>query len=237
VNRSSSTGRLTAGVLDVVLDPHYRAARNPVVYCHGGSADALQAAGVGLAAIPGVLAALTRALFTIAAPTLGVAHWGNPAARARIADAVAWLEANRAVAGPAILVGTSMGAAAALNYAADNPGDVAAVVGIIPAVDLQAVRVADTGGARAGRDAAYGVAYPAALPAGANPAARVAELDVPVLLCTASDDAISVNAGTFAAAIGAELVDVGALGHDNDAVAAVDPEAVAAFVNAATLLG
>lgn len=232
MNRSLSTGRFTAALSDIVQDPHWRVTRPLAVYCHGGTADATQAAGIGLAAVPGILAPITRMLHPVVAPSLGSAHWGNATARTRIGDAITWGTANRNVAGPVVLVGTSMGVTAALNYAADNPGAVACVVGIIPAIDLQAIRVADTNGARAGIDTAYGVVYPAALPTGSNPAARTAELDIPIQLWTASDDAVSANAPAFATATGAVVNDVGALGHDNDAVAAVDPNIVAAFIAA-----
>lgn len=221
MNQSVGYARITAAQPDVRWEPHWRVARNPVIYCHGGAADGTQAAGVGLADVPPILSEVTSHLFAITSPTLGVAHWGNQAARDRITDAIAWHEANWASTGPAVLIGTSMGATAALNYAADNPGDVACVIGLIPAIDLQAIRVADTGGARAAIDTAYGVTYPAALPAGSDPAARTLELDLPIWLATASDDAVSVNAATFATATGATHVDVGALGHDNDAIAAV----------------
>lgn len=230
MNRSLAPSRFTAALPGIVQDPHWQVTRNPVVYCHGGSADCTQAAGSGLPAVPAVLEPITRALHPILAPTLGTAHWGNTTARTRIGDALTWATANRDTAGPAVLIGTSMGAAAALNYAADNPGDIACVIALIPAIDLQAIRVADTGGARAGIDTAHGVTYPAALPAGSNPATRTAELDLPIQLWTASDDAISVNAATFATATGADINDVGALGHDNDAIAAVNADTVASFI-------
>lgn len=124
-----------------------------------------------------------------------------------------------------------MGVTAALNYAADNPGDVCCIVGFIPAVDLDALRDGNVGGSRAGIDTAYGVSYPAALPAGSNPADRVEELaGVPIQLWVASDDTTSVNAAFFAEDTGAEIHDVGTLGHDNDSLAAVDVSAVMSFI-------
>lgn len=233
MNRSLDVARFTAAQRDLVYEPHWRVARSPVIYCHGGSADATQAAGVGLAGIPAILQAITSHLFSPVAPTLGTAHWGNPAALARVSDAADWATENRAATGPAVLIGVSMGATAALNYAADNPNDIACVIGIIPAVDLEALRVADPSGARAGIDTAYSVTYPDPLPEGSNPAERTSELDLPIQLWTASDDVTSTNADTFADATGATLIDVGALGHDNDAVDAVDIDVLLEFIETA----
>jgi pimeloyl-ACP methyl ester carboxylesterase len=233
--RSIVRDRITAGADDVVYKPTQRAPRNPVVYCHGGNAFGNQAVGVGLAAVPSILTPFTQRLFTVVAPTIPMDACGNPAARTRIGEAISWSRANLGTVGPAVLLGTSMGCTGVLNYAADNPTDVAVVVGFIPLIDLDGVRVANTTGLRSVIDAAYGVVYPAALPAGANPALRTSELDIPIQLWTASDDDVSLNAAAFASAVGADHRNVGALGHDNDAMAAVVVNDVLSFIESALI--
>jgi alpha-beta hydrolase superfamily lysophospholipase len=129
-----------------------------------------------------------------------------------------------------VLIGSSMGATAALTWAANHRADTACVVGWIPAVDLQAIRVADTGGLRASIDTAYGVTYPASLPAGTDPATLDYD-GLPIQLWTASDDEVSVNAQDIAT----DHHDLGALDHTSAAVAAVDLADVHAFISAHTL--
>lgn len=158
--------------------------------------------------------------------------WGNATADTRIDAALAWLRANTtATSDPPLLVGASEGACDALTYASDHP--VAGVIGIIPAIDIQAMRVADTLGLRAAIDAAWGVTYPAALPAGANPATLTAALSsVPQQHWYASNDTVSANIAAYAAAVGADLRNVGALGHTDAAIAAVAATDVLTFINA-----
>ena len=56
----------------------------------------------------------------------------------------------------------------------------------------------------------------------------------PIQLWEASDDTLAENVDTFAATLGADLHDVGALGHTATAVQAVDAEDVVSFVIAST---
>lgn len=223
-------GRFTAAKVDSTLRPRITQAKPAVVYCHSAAMDGTEA--LGLAQLPSI-GPLMRALATdrlVVAPTLETL-WGNATSRARIDAAVAWARANGASAGPVVLIGASMGGCAALSWAAANPADTAGVVGIIPAVDLEAIRVS-SGTLRPSIDAAYGVVYPAALPAGASPAGN--NPGVPTQLWYATDDAVSENVPAYAATVGAELHGLGALGHSDAAVAAVPPASVAAFVLAHT---
>lgn len=228
-----SASRIVSGLRDAVLEPRVSVLGvAPVVYCHGAAQNAEEACRYGARS---TLTALARAGFTTAAVTL-TELWGNATARSRIANTASWLRTNRGAAGPAVLIGSSHGAACALTYAAENPGDVLAVVGLIPVVDLDDVRDNDLAGKRDEIDAAWGVTYPAALPAGANPADRTGDFaSLAIQLWVASDDTIArpTPAQTFATATNADLQDLGALGHTDEAMAAVDAAAILAFIEAA----
>lgn len=229
---SLATGRSTAAALDLTVTPRHRVARPPVVYFHGVNGDASQPMS---SAVLVILRALAAHGFPIVVPTIS-AYWDNATGQTRIANALTYARASlAATADPAILVGASHGAGSALHWAAVNPTLVAAVVGIIPAIDYQAIRVADTAGLRASIDTAWGVTYPAALPVGANPSTRTADLQaIPIQLWTASDDAVSANASTFDTALPlCTTTSVGALGHTETAIAAVTAADVVAFVQAA----
>ena len=75
-----------------------------------------------------------------------------------------------------------------------------------------------------------------ALPKGANPIDRAAELSrIPILMHVASDDDISYGYQTFARRHGnAQIVDLGPHGHTPEALAQIDPDAVAAFIQTHT---
>lgn len=224
-------GSFTAAVQDARWLPHHRVARPPVVYCQGLYAPMDQTA---ITAIANTLRAILSYGFSIVVPNL-LGYWGNATGNSRIIDALAYARANLgATNAPAIIVGASHGAGSAMRFTAQQPAMVSAVVGIIPALDYQQLRVNDPLGLgiRSSIDAAFGVTYPAALPALTSPMTRTAELSAkPIQLWTASDDPVSVNHATFSAAVGAETHNLGALGHSDAAMAAVDHAAVAAFVN------
>ncbi len=234
-NTDLRTGRFTASVLDLSITPRHRVARPPVVYCHGVNGNAAQPVESTLPGALSVLRALSRRGYPIVAPTLN-ALWDNATGQARINDALTWARANLGASNaPAILVGTSHGGGSALHYAATNPTLVSCVVVMVPALDWQALRVSNVLNLRASIDTAWGVVYPDALPVGANPAERTAALaGKPIQMWTASDDPVSENHATFAAALGMKVTSysVGALGHSEAAVIAVNPDTVAAFVQA-----
>ena len=82
-------------------------------------------------------------------------------------------------------------------------------------------------------DAAHGVTYPTALPAGYDPAANAGSITSGVWqFWYSTDDAISANVSTLATAISADLHSLGAMGHTDAAIGAVDIAAAIAFVEA-----
>lgn len=233
---SLGTARATAAQVDAFVVHRIRQTRPAVIYCHGAGAgvDASQALGVGVDAIRLMLAAVADAGFPVVAFS-AEQTFGNTTAQARIIDALAWAQSSLgATADPPFLIGMSMGGCAALRFAAAN--DCAGVIGLEPVFDLQAIRDGNVMGLRSVIDTAWGVTYPAALPAGADPADDPAALtDVPTQLWYATDDLITTGIDDFATAIGADLHSVGALGHGATAIAAVTIADVLAFITAHTL--
>jgi pimeloyl-ACP methyl ester carboxylesterase len=137
----------------------------------------------------------------------------------RIDNALTYAQANGANSEPPLLVGVSMGAGTVLRWAANHPTH--SVAGIVPGLNFQQGRIDNPGGTIRGLiDAAWGVTYPAALPAGANPSDLT--YTVPIHLWYAPDDVTASPSATeaFAAAKGATLTSVGNLNHTNAAVAA-----------------
>lgn len=232
---SLSTGRATAGQVDSVVAPLRRPYRNPAVYLHGSGSAASEAMGAGVVpSIRRIVADVAAAGFPVGGPT-APNTWGNATGRSRLGDVASWLRtAHLAPNDDLVLIGASHGTTWAFDYAIANPDAVACIVAILPIVDLTAVRDGDVLGLRAGIDTAWGVAHPAALPEGADPSLNTEDLDgIPIQLWYASDDPVSVNLAAFASATGAELHNVGALGHTDAAIAAVDRAAVVEFIREA----
>lgn len=147
------------------------------------------------------------------------AHWGNDAA---IASMPAVLNALAAVAGPAgvgrvRLIAVSIGAALALNWARQNPTRVAAIALLTPAVDVEDIRANNRAASAAEIEAAYGgaAAWQTARPTH-NPVEYAAALtDIPIAVWRSGDDPTCVPArvDAFAAAAGADVHDLGNVGH------------------------
>jgi hypothetical protein len=232
---SLSTGRATAALLDTVTVPRIRVSRAPVIYLGGAASDASEAMGANASAPSArrVVEQVADHGFTVVSPTV-TTLWGNSTCASRINDALTLARSATwgATSGKAILIGSSHGVACTLNYAVANPTLVAAIVGIIPAVDLEAIRTSDVMSLRAGIDTAWGVVYPAALPTAAQPPSNVAALSaIPTLLFYATNDTVSENVVTFAGNIGATLISLGALGHTDAAIAAVPVTRILNFLD------
>lgn len=232
-------GRIHANRFDATYLPRRSVPRPAVVFCHGYNGTAQQASGEEYMGIEQVLTALSNKLLLPVVAATGADGFGNAISKTEsIDDALTYARANlNASNAKAVLVGISMGTAVALDYAADHPDRVACVIAILPVIDQQAIRDANTvvGGQnlRNAIDTAHGVVYPAPLPAGVDVATRTAALQgFPIQLWYASGDAVSVNVGTFAAAVNCEIHDVGALGHTPAAIVAVDKAQVVSFVAA-----
>lgn len=228
---SLSTARIVVAEKDAWATPRIKpGALPPLVYAHGLGGTAWEMNGVGVPAVETLFDAIADDGWPCVSVSLGDS-WGNLATIARMDLAVAYCRNNlgaHATAAP-VVVGISHGAACGLTYGYNLT--VKAFVGISPAIDLQAMRVSNVLGTRASIDAAWGVTYPAALPAAANPFTHIPQLTyLPQQLWYASDDLVSENILTYAPAVNAELHNVGALGHGNAAVAAATPSVIVAWL-------
>lgn len=204
----------------------------PIVYHHGAQQDPREM----ITTMRTVLRPLVMAGYPMACVTSQLS-WGNSSYRDRSQAIRDWLGTEYGATGPCVGIGSSMGAYNQLVDAAFNPSEFAGVVGIIPAVDGENIRTNNTGGFRASIDTAWGVTYPAALPAGANPAGNTGVYTgLPIQLWVASNDttALTALASTFSTAVGAEYHNLGALEHTTTAMQAVDGHAVLDFVNTIT---
>lgn len=218
---ASPAGRVTAGQRDVIIQPRRPTSKRPVVYCHGATVNALAAQGANGPGLVQLLHGLADQGRTILVTDLGTSltNWGNAAAMTAMTAAVDYI----APAGTVHLLGSSMGAATALNWTADNRARVLSVATIIPGLDLQSIRV-ESATIRTQIDAAWGVTYPAALPAGASPYDNQGDFTgLPFTGWYASDDltAFVTPPQTFATNLGGTMTSLGAVGHTDAAHTAV----------------
>jgi dienelactone hydrolase len=141
-------GRAVAGQEDFYAAP-LRAWQNPgtaqgVIICHGFIGDLVATpSAVGLAfeySIGVPLFNHLREQFAYAEGDFSNDAWGNDTAIANVETMRSWMQSSMgAKSGKVALVGISMGGLTALNYAMAHPENVACVVGLIPAVNLQAL--------------------------------------------------------------------------------------------------
>lgn len=230
---SLSSGRFTSGRLDYYAGSRVTIGRPGLLYGHGAGADASEAGGAfGLSAVPPLLQALATHGFVVGVPTI-TGLWGNANCRTYTSDAWTWVKNNRSAstANP-VLLGISHGAPSLLNWHRVTQTCAAAVL-ILPAIDMEDIRTNDTLSLRAEIDTAHGVTYPTSLPAGVNPAQNTSNYtNLPQQIWYSSDDAVSNNVTTYGSAVSAEMHNLGALGHTNAAVAAVDIASVVSFIEA-----
>lgn len=164
-----------------------------VIFCHG-SGETVEDVLMTAARLPTfeLLAGIADLDATVIAAKLNGDKYGNATTVDRVHDAVTYLRNSWGVVGPVGLVGVSMGAASALNYAKAHPTEVAWVAGIIPLTNLQLLH--DT---NAGHAAALDLAYPpafsdAAFGADYDPIVYASTLpaDLPIKLWYAPNDSI-----------------------------------------------
>lgn len=117
---------------------------------------------------------LSRAGYRVSAPDLAGLSFGNDTAVGAVDATVTFLLSLGCTA--VVGVGISMGHNTLANYARAHPTKLLRLAGIAPLCDLDAIRNGNIGGYRASIDAAWGVTYPAALPARANPTNNVATI-------------------------------------------------------------
>lgn len=164
--------------------------------------------------------ALSSAGFPLLSATFGGASkWGNSTTVTRIGQA--WTYAQTLLGTKTdklLLVGVSQGATAAFNWAKDNVSQVAAVVGLVPAVDIQDIHTNNRGGNTAAIEAAYGGSAP---PDSSNPADNTETLSgLPIKIWYSTDDVVvdPPTITTFAQATGITAISLGAVGHTAETV-------------------
>lgn len=179
----------------------------------------------------------TRGFVLLASDFGGPNTFGNDLSMTRMSAARTWLTAQGCAPDEVMLLGASMGGLMALNYASRNPTAVKAVVGIEPLINLDEIRNGDTLGLRDEIDTAWGVTYPAALPARASihQSANYQPLidyKIPVQLHYSTGD-VTVSASsitTFGASVGAELHRVStSLPHGDALMGAADLTVIGEF--------
>lgn len=231
---SAGNGRITAAVNDFIIEPKFSkrdGTVSGVVLLHGafGTTGNFWNPSSSLANFH--IATYLGGYFPTVAMDMGDS-WGNATALTRIANARTYLQGTLgAKSGGIYLFGYSMGGIAAAKYAAANPTNVRAIAGIVPGFNMQQLRVSNQLSLRGSIDAAWGVTYPAALPAGANPSDNPSALaGIPYMAWGASDDPVwpAVNATDFLGAMGGTYINVGAYGHSETAMQQVDPKDIVA---------
>jgi acetyl esterase/lipase len=245
---SHGIGRAAPDEADVVMLPAtYRldGSRPGIVYCHPADGSALN--GSDPLQKPGewrLLRGLAEYVPVAVTDLGGPVTYGNDDAVARIDGARDLLARFGAASGPVALVATSMGAVAALRYAAAHRDQVWAVVAVLPLVDLVGAYQDDIGDQADEIARAWGLVrlLGQKLPAGVSPLELVDQLrGLPLQCWTASNDPVLPSAVTagFVAQLGppAETHDLGPLGHTEEAIAAVPFAAVLSYLVGAAATG
>lgn len=180
-----------AGEADYVLgtyDTWGGARTQAALWCHGDGGTASAASLSMLAFFKGIAKDVTL----MSADLGGLSTFGNDAGTAAVEDAFDYLVASWHAVEPIILVGASMGAATALNFAKRYPARVAAVACIIPATDIDYLHANASAPVPADIDSAYAGGWSqATYGADHNPITFAASLDadLPIKLWYAPDDA------------------------------------------------
>lgn len=223
-----SAGAYVATEKNVTLTSRtYRAGTDKrlVIYSPGRAQTALEALSATYGGTAKALAEAGYAVLSIDAGT-GV-DWGNATNQGRYDSAIAWARSGPLGASaikPPLLVGTSHGGLGSLKYARTHA--VAGVVSIIGALDPDWVHDTNAHGFAAEMESAYGglAGWDAAVPT-TSPLAFASELTMPVLAVKSTTDTVTPNASAdaFAAAAGADVLSLGAVGH---AITGLDPATI-----------
>lgn len=132
--------------------------RRGVIFCHGYTGSSAQA--IDFANLPGdaklVRELAKRGLCVVSGDFAGDS-FGNDTAMARVALARTYLTAQGCATDKVLFIADSMGNWLASRYAADNPGQVAAILGIEPGSDLNDVRDNNRASAQAAINTAWGL--------------------------------------------------------------------------------
>lgn len=181
-----------------------------VVFCHGagGSAGQTQIYAKGLYRLAQGLARLGYHL--IDGDMGGPSTFGNDTLAARFESARQVL-IGRGCEPEIVTIGASMGNLSQMRFMADHPEYVRCAVGLIPAIDIEQLRINDWNGIRAMIETAWGLGSSDPVPERGVPQSRVAEMtSVPWAAWYGSGDTVVDAADVIAMAA--------ALGPDSEAI-------------------
>jgi pimeloyl-ACP methyl ester carboxylesterase len=206
------------------------ATKRPLIYFTGGPGDDrdfITAAASGSQIAPRLA---DLGIPIVSAAFGGGNQFGNDTAQARIGQAWTWIKAQlNPKQDKFIGIGVSKGATALLNYARNNPANVAALLLIVPAVNLTDLHDNNRSGLAAAIEGAYGgspASFAAAAPTHdpALNAAAHAALGIPVKMLHGDNDVTVVPQTVidFASATGYQIRSMGATDHLSTAPA-IDP--------------
>jgi predicted alpha/beta hydrolase family esterase len=228
---------------DTYLVPRLRPATvlPPILFCHGSTQDPYAVhgtSGTGSGSLFQNLCELGRYVFSASTGST-LTNWANAEAISRMTDLYNWSLSVSGYTGTKVhIVAESMGHAVACRWAAANPTKVFTITGIIPVTGIQWCRD-NNAGLRTQIDAAWGVTYPAALPAGADPFTDSTQTSVLATIpwqgYASSDDTAAAplaNTQAWGTTVGGVVSSLGALGHTDAAVGAVPFPAVAKLLYA-----
>jgi pimeloyl-ACP methyl ester carboxylesterase len=238
-------GNLRAANTTIITRPRLAKGDGTVrgfIYAHGaGGTASMWTDAAGQLLLGRVL---SQRYIVLADDWAGGLAWGNDNAVTDMNTANTFLPLFGASTMPKIVGATSMGGLQSIRYAAKYPTQVAGLLLLVPALNLNEIRgaIAST---RADQDTAWGVTYAVTpvIPEPAGPSASInmltlaSQIQCPVFLAYAPDDTIvspasaiafvnAVNANAYPAAV-ATLISVGNLGHSDAAVIAAVPWAEA----------
>lgn len=213
-----------------------------VIFCHGYSQDETTPY---LSQLTGQVPLLNRLAdkYPVVVGSQGstAGLWGNDTMMTFISNTRTVMQGATvgAKAGKVILVGVSMGGLGILNWAKANPTLVAGVIIIIGVIDPEDIRANDRGGLAAALNTQYGGLYvDSTQKANKNPAymaTQGAYTNIPIQIWYDTNDLIIPQSitTTFATNNGANtnIYSVGALGHTEAAVQAVNLDTMMAFVD------
>lgn len=217
--------------------------RRPILYFTGGNGDDLD-----FLRTPASGSQLPRAIAAEGWPVISgqmgapPMQWGNATAQARIGQLWDYFKAVLGVVEDRFIgIGVSKGAMALLNYARANPTHLRALIGIVPAANINDLYVNQAGLFQAQIDAAYpaGTYPPNGWPSvkGAyDPALNVAahaSLGIPSLFFYGSADAVVLPAiiEAFMAGVGSSITPREIIGTDHLTTGpAIDPLEVLDFL-------
>jgi hypothetical protein len=131
----------------------------PVIYCHGYGGVSFSCTNSSFTGQYPLFNALASQ-FAVAAGDFSSNAWGNPTAVGNVGSVQTWMQSTMgAASGKIALVGVSMGCDTALNYAKANPSNVACVVCVLPAINVNDFAANNTGGYASSVNTAYGGTY------------------------------------------------------------------------------